>query len=355
MGNWTYQYDVLNRLLSGSASSGPDASKNACWSYNRGPRGQVFVRGVEDRGPRGQVFVRGVENDFGNRTIESVQTGACSTAGSVASTLVFMPGSPRTGLRPWWWMPRTSSPVSSRPAEAASRPPRSSTTRPATSPAIPTPATSTCMTPKAASAPSRPRMASAATIMMGYLYDADGSPRGQGNHHHHDCDPATNGFAMTGNNTGTYVLGQGGEELTQLSGSGAWQRTNVFGGGKQLATYDSMGLHFQIEDALGTRRMQTNADGQPETDIQSLPYGDALLTATDQYAPATADEPPRSTSPAKNEIPNQATTTSGLGTTAAAWADSCRPIGALKLSRCHMPSWTIRKASISMCTRGTIH
>jgi len=29
---------------------------------DRGPHGQVFVRGVEDRGPHGQVFVRGVED-----------------------------------------------------------------------------------------------------------------------------------------------------------------------------------------------------------------------------------------------------------------------------------------------------
>jgi RHS repeat-associated protein len=128
------------------------------------------------------------------------------------------------------------------------------------------------------------------TVMTGYIYDAEGTRVAKGAITSMSCDPATNGFTMTGNNTGTYVLDQGGQELTQLSGSGAWQRTNVFGGGKQLATYDPMGLHFQIEDALGTRRMQTNADGQPETDILSLPYGDQLSTPPDQYAPATADD-----------------------------------------------------------------
>jgi len=136
---------------------------------------------------------------------------------------------------------------------------------------------------------------------MGYLYNADGIRVAKGTiQNMNTCDPSPvaqggNGFTMTGNNTGTYVPGkyvldQGGQELTQLSGNGAWQRTNVFGAGKQLATYDSMGLHFQIEDALGTRRMQTNADGQPETDILSLPYGDQLSTPPDQYAPATADD-----------------------------------------------------------------
>jgi RHS repeat-associated protein len=131
------------------------------------------------------------------------------------------------------------------------------------------------------------------TIMMGYIYNAEGSRVAKGTITTMTCDPATNGFTMTGNNTGTYVLGQGSEELTQLSGSGIWQRTNVYGGGRQLATYDlesSPELHFQLTDPLGTRRMQTDAYGRPETDIQSLPYGDGLSPAPDQYAPATADD-----------------------------------------------------------------
>jgi RHS repeat-associated protein len=248
MGNWTYQYDVLNRLTSGAASTGTYASQNACWSYD----------------------------DFGNRTIESVQTGACSTAGTFASTMVFNAANQLSGVIP---PGGGSQSPSSLLYDAAGD------------------VTSDSSTGNQYVYDAEGRICAfqtpsglGGTIMMGYLYDADGIRVAKGTITTMTCDPATNGFAMTGNNTGTYVLGQGGEELTQLSGSGAWQRTNVFGGGKQLATYDSMGLHFQIEDALGTRRMQTNADGQPETDIQSLPYGDKLATATDQYAPATADD-----------------------------------------------------------------
>lgn len=47
---------------------------------------------------------------------------------------------------------------------------------------------------------------------------------------------------------------------------------------------------FQLTNPLGTRRMQTSASGQPETDIQSLPFGDQLNSFQDQYAPATADD-----------------------------------------------------------------
>ncbi len=104
------------------------------------------------------------------------------------------------------------------------------------------------------------------------------------------CDPVASGFQLTE----SYVLGPGGEELTQLDGNNQWQRTNVYGAGKLLATYDLVNsqpaLHFQLTDPLGTRRMQTSAVGQPETDIQSLPFGDLLNSFPDQYAPATADD-----------------------------------------------------------------
>jgi len=47
MGSWTLQYDSLNRLISGSATRGayatPNPTPNLCWSYDRGPRRQVFV------------------------------------------------------------------------------------------------------------------------------------------------------------------------------------------------------------------------------------------------------------------------------------------------------------------------
>jgi RHS repeat-associated protein len=262
MGNWTYQYDVLNRLLTGSASSGPDTNKNACWSYTRGPHGQVFVRGVED--------------DFGNRTIESVQTGACSTAGTFASTMVFNAQNQLSGvIAPGG---SSQSPPSLLYDSAGDVTSDSST------------GNQYVYDAEGRICAFQTPSGLGGTIMMGYLYNADGIRVAKGTITTMTCDPATNGFTMTGNNTGTYVLGQGGEELTQLSGSGAWQRTNVFGGGKQLATYDSLGLHFQITDPLGTRRMQTNDNGQPETDIQSLPFGDGLVIATDQYAPATADD-----------------------------------------------------------------
>ena len=69
-----------------------------------------------------------------------------------------------------------------------------------------------------------------------------------------------------------------------LDGNGNWQSTNVFVGGRLVATYDLQPggaaqipwLHFHLADQVGTRRMKLSGMysnlGQPETGIQSLPF-----------------------------------------------------------------------------------
>jgi hypothetical protein len=49
MGAWSYTYDDFNRLASGNATAGVDSGLSLGWTYDRGPRRQVFVAGVEDR------------------------------------------------------------------------------------------------------------------------------------------------------------------------------------------------------------------------------------------------------------------------------------------------------------------
>jgi RHS repeat-associated protein len=144
------------------------------------------------------------------------------------------------------------------------------------------------------------------TTMTGYLYDADGYRVAKGTITSMSCDPTMNGFQFAED----YVLGPGGEELSMLNGSGTWQRTNVYAGGKLIGTYDMVGnpdynptqqvsasnpeqipwLHFHLEDALGTRRMQVSGMlanlGQPEMDFQSLPFGDGLSP----YPDANSDQ-----------------------------------------------------------------
>ena len=110
----------------------------------------------------------------------------------------------------------------------------------------------------------------------GYLYDAAGNRVAKGHITNWSCDITTNGFSPTSG----YVVGPSGEQLTEVDGSGNWRHTNVYAGGKQIATYDgnvnAPSLHFYVDDPLGTRRAQTNASGVLEATYQSLPFGDGL-------------------------------------------------------------------------------
>ncbi|MGA7313783.1 MAG: RHS repeat-associated core domain-containing protein [Silvibacterium sp.] len=130
---------------------------------------------------------------------------------------------------------------------------------------------------------------SGGVLAYGYVYDAEGrrvakgtitpSPVGQSP----SCNLATNGFTLTE----SYLLGQGSEQLTTTTwnaGTSTWARTNVYGEGKLLATYDTLGLHFHLTDPLGTRRLQASAQGIPELDCQSLPFGDQMNCFPDPSA-----------------------------------------------------------------------
>jgi RHS repeat-associated protein len=90
------------------------------------------------------------------------------------------------------------------------------------------------------------------------------------------CDPSVNGFQTTND----YVLGPSGEQVTEMAMDGnntmAWQHTNVYAAGKLLATYDNNGLHFYLNDPLGTRRARTDYAGVLEQTCSGLPFGDGL-------------------------------------------------------------------------------
>jgi RHS repeat-associated protein len=251
MGTWNFYYDDLNRLWYGNATSGGRgaqnfAGKNLCWAYD----------------------------SFGNRTAQVTQTTACpsqetnvtpaitfTTNNQIAGGLVTydqagnVTGDTTTGNSYLYDAEGRVYAVLSEPVAGT-------------------------------------------YSITGYLYDAEGNRIAKGNltnctsANFMSCssDPATNGFQITDN----YVLGPAGEELSMLDGSNNWQRTNVYAAGKLVGTYDTNGLHFHLEDPLGTRRMQLSAIpnfvGQPETDIQSLPYGDFLSSTPDPDAPTTADD-----------------------------------------------------------------
>ena len=130
------------------------------------------------------------------------------------------------------------------------------------------------------------------TAMTGYLYDGGGTRVAKGTITSWSCDAAVNGFHTIND----YVLGLGGEQVTEMgtdttvTDTGmttglAWQHTNVWAGGKLLGTYDKDGLHFYLNDPLGTRRAQTDYAGVIEQTCQSLPFGDGLSCTGSTVAP----------------------------------------------------------------------
>jgi len=112
--------------------------------------------------------------------------------------------------------------------------------------------------------------------LSGYIYNAQGQQIAKGRITAWSCDPTVNGFKPMSD----YVLGQSGEQVTEMgmnaSGVMAWQHTNVYALGQLIATYDNDGLHFYLNDPLGTRRAQTDYAGVLEQTCASLPFGDAL-------------------------------------------------------------------------------
>lgn len=131
-----------------------------------------------------------------------------------------------------------------------------------------------------------------------YVYDAEGRRVASGalSSWPTSCVNPTNPVVFT---LGTsYVLGLGGEQVSEIAVSGSynlWQHTNVFAGGRLLASYtgnnpylSGTSTYIALNDWLGTKRAELRASGCYET-YSSLPYGDGLNTVS-QTCPADATE-----------------------------------------------------------------
>ena len=137
------------------------------------------------------------------------------------------------------------------------------------------------------------------TVMTGYIYNAEGIRVSKGTITAWSCDPTINGFQTQ--HDSILGPGPGNEQMTEVvanAGTMAWEHTNVWAAGKLIATYDTsgtstdgsftnVGLHFYLNDPLGTRRAQTDYAGVLEQVCQELPFGDGLAcsgTASDPTA-----------------------------------------------------------------------
>ena len=113
--------------------------------------------------------------------------------------------------------------------------------------------------------------------MTGYIYDAHGGRVAKGSLTSWSCNVTTNGFSASS----LYVLGLGGEQVSEVAVSGSastWVHTNVFAGGKLLATYRDTDTYFALADWLGTKRAEITPDQKFST-FFSLPYGNGQSTS----------------------------------------------------------------------------
>ena len=235
MGAWGFSYDTLNRLSTASAAANapaPYAGNYGCWTYDA----------------------------FGNRTMEAMSTTACTSNPAPTSWANLSPANNNrlagTNQAPGGVSYDASGDVLNDGVNQYLYDAEGRICAVASTPI--------------------PGM----TVMTGYLYDAGGTRVAKGSIQKWSCDPAASGFQTIND----YVLGLGGEQVTEMGmGSAttgsttsglAWQHTNVWAAGKLLGTYDNDGLHFYLDDPLGTRRVQTDYAGVVEKDCASLPYGD---------------------------------------------------------------------------------
>jgi RHS repeat-associated protein len=234
MGAWSFGYDTLNRLVTSSAAANapaPYASEIGCWSYD----------------------------SFGNRKSQAISTTACANNPPLMSwanyTVDGTPNTPDNGKNQI-----KGSPNGIYQYDAAGD------------------VTYDGKNTYLYDAEGRICAVRNLTVgvMTGYLYDAGGARVAKGTITSWSCDPSASGF-QTNND---YVLGPGGEQAAEISmdanNSMAWQHTNVWAAGKLLGTYDPDGLHFYLNDPLGTRRAQTDYAGVREQTCGSLPFGDGL-------------------------------------------------------------------------------
>jgi RHS repeat-associated protein len=111
-----------------------------------------------------------------------------------------------------------------------------------------------------------------------YIYDAEGRRVAKGSIGSLSCNVSnsgsgpSNGYAQTG----SYVLGQSGEHISELDAAGNFLRSHVYANGRLLATYTNNTTEFAFNDWLGTKRVVANANDAPPSTCVNLPFGDAL-------------------------------------------------------------------------------
>jgi RHS repeat-associated protein len=114
--------------------------------------------------------------------------------------------------------------------------------------------------------------------ITGYVYGAGGTRVSTGTiSTWGSCDPSVNGYQALKDSIAGPTGGQLTETGVDANGNVVWAHTNVWVGSGLLATYDTNGIHFDLNDWNGSRRVQTDYEGNVEQTCANLPYGDGEI------------------------------------------------------------------------------
>ena len=261
MGAWSpVAYDTLNRLVAGTASSGPYTGENLCWGYDA----------------------------FGNRIMQLEQGTACPpppTPSQPPSTVYYNTNNQVTFVS-------QSAPSSISAPTGFGYDQSGDVVFDSNYDYLYDAEGRIC-----AVYGSPLGINSGMATMTGYIYDADGTRVSKGTITAWSCDPSLSGFQTS--KVSILGPGSGTEQMTEVdmnAGALTWDHTNVWAAGKLIATYDTAGtftngaftnvaLHFYLNDPLGTRRAQTDYAGVLEQACQSLPFGDGLACSGSSQDP----------------------------------------------------------------------
>jgi RHS repeat-associated protein len=244
-GTWSFTYDSLNRLATATGSQDNNIYPNYCWNYDSfGDRTMQMNASVPFASSMGGP-------DLG--------TQVCSTTGTLGQTIPAPPNANNQisdGLHQY---------------DASGDITQDATTG------------NSYLYDGEGRICAMQQSIAGTTVMIGYIYNAEGVRVAKGTISTFSCNTTSNGFTATT----AYLLGPSGEQMTEMTnnaGTWQWKHTNVYAPGLS-ATYDADPtgqtegpMYFHLSDWLGTRRQQTDYTGNPLLNFTGLPYGDGLST-----------------------------------------------------------------------------
>jgi len=133
----------------------------------------------------------------------------------------------------------------------------------------------------------------------GYCYDAAGNLLNDGTHSY-AYDAENRIISVDGGQTATYTYNASGQrsrkvssagtvdylydlaghQITELNGTGGWNRGEVYSGGRHVATYNNGTTYFVQSDWQGTERTRTTLSGAQCETTTNLPFGDGQSMVT---------------------------------------------------------------------------